>query len=301
MTPRPTAGEAATTVRWHSFRSMGTTVRLIGPEAPGFGAAMSAVERTFARLNDRFTRFTLSSELSTVNAGARSWTRVSGEFGQMTAALEAAERTEGLFDPTILPALLAAGYDRDFDELIAGARLALNPPEPCGRWRDVRLEGDRLLLPAGVSLDFGGIAKGWAADLAAELSAIHLPWALVDAGGDLRIAGDGLPTDGLDIAVEDPHDAAHELLRLRLTGGALATSSVTTRAWGPGLHHLIDPRTGRPASTGVLQATVWAPTCAEAEVRSKWALLAGEGILDRLPAVIVRDDLQVILSMGEAA
>jgi FAD:protein FMN transferase len=76
---------------------------------------------------------------------------------------------------------------------------------------------------------------------------------------------------------------------------------VMARAWGPGLHHLIDPRTGRPASNGILQATVWAPTCAEAEVGSKWALLAGEAILDRLPAVIVRDDLQVSVSMGEAA
>ena len=301
MTQRPTP-EAPPVVRKHSFRSMGTTVRLIGPELPGFAAAIAAVERTFARLNERFTRFTLSSELSTVNSAAGSWTPVSREFREMTTlALEAAERTEGLFDPTILPALLAAGYDRDFDELIAGARLALNPPEPCGRWRDVRLEGDRILLPAGVSLDFGGIAKGRAADLAAEAAATHLPWALVDAGGDLRLAGDGLPAEGLDIAVEDPHDPARELLRLRVVGGALATSSVMARAWGPGLHHLIDPRTGLPASTGVLQATVWAPTCAEAEVGSKWALLAGEAILDRLPAVIVRDDLRVSVSMGEAA
>jgi thiamine biosynthesis lipoprotein len=281
---------------------MGATVRLVAPDAPGFGDATSVVESTFARLCDRFTRFTTGSELSQVNTGAGSWTEVSEEFGEMTAlALDAAARTGGLFDPTVLPALLEAGYDRDFDELIAGARLLMNPPVPCGRWPEVRMRGDRLLLPEGVALDFGGIAKGWAADLAAEAAAARVPWALVDAGGDLRIAGAALPPEGLDIAVEHPRDRGSELLRLRLTGGALATSSVTARAWGPGMHHLIDPRTGRPADGDLVQATVWAPTCAEAEAGAKWALLAGADVLDRLPGVLVRSDLSVTVSMDEAA
>ena len=48
--------------------------------------------------------------------------------------------TDGLFDPTVLPALLAAGYVGDFDEVLAGARLALHPPEPCGRWLEIEVE-----------------------------------------------------------------------------------------------------------------------------------------------------------------
>jgi thiamine biosynthesis lipoprotein len=281
---------------------MGTTVRLIAPDGPGFRAAVATVESTFFRLNDRFTRFTPHSELARVNARAGRWTTVSAEFRAMTRlAVEGAARTDGLFDPTVLPALLAAGYDRDFDELIAGARLALHPPVPCGRWPDVVTAGHRVLLPPGVSLDFGGIAKGWASDLAAEEAAQLLPWAVVDAGGDLRLAGRAPPPGGLEIAVEDPHDASAELLRLRLTDGGLATSSVTARAWGPGLHHLIDPRTGLPAGTGIVQATAWATTCAEAEVGSKWALLAGDAVLDRVPAILVRDDLEVVVSMASAS
>ncbi len=287
--------------RRHVFRSMGTTVRLIAPDATGFRDAADAVEATFSRLNDRFTRFTRDSELSRVNDRAGAWTAVTAEFLDMTLlGLDAASRTDGLFDPTVLPALLAAGYDRDFDEIIAGARLALHPPVPCGRWREVQVREHHLLLPAGVAFDFGGIAKGRAADLAAEEAAARLPWALVDAGGDLRLAGDDIPPDGVEIAVEDPYDAAAELLRLRIAAGGLATSSVTARAWGPGRHHLIDPRTGLPAHTGILQATVWAPTCAEAEVGAKWALLAGDDVAGRLPAILVRDDLRVDVGMSEA-
>jgi thiamine biosynthesis lipoprotein len=291
-------GGASGSIRTHAFRSMGTRVRLIGPEHHRFDEAIEVVKEIFVRLNDRFTRFRNDSELSRVNATAGAWTPVSTEFaGLLSTSLAAAEETDGLFDPTILPALLSAGYDRDFDEIIAGARLALNPPTPCGRWRDVILVDERLRLPSGVALDFGGIAKGWAADLAAEAAARHLPWALMDAGGDLRLAGAEPQRPGLEIAVEDPGDPNLEMLRLRLEEGALATSSVTARSWGPGRHHLIDPRTGSPADTGVLQATVWAPTCTQAEVGSKLALMTGEPILARLPAIIVLTDGRVLVSM----
>jgi thiamine biosynthesis lipoprotein len=301
MTAEKEAANEPARARRHVFRSMGTTVRLIAPDLPGFREAAATVEATFSRLNDRFTRFTRDSELSRVNDRAGSSTAVTAEFRDMTMlALDAASRTDGLFDPTILPALLAAGYDRDFDEVIAGARLALHPPVPCGRWREVRVLEHHVRMPAGMALDFGGIAKGRAADLAAEEAAARLPWALVDAGGDLRLAGDGVPAGGLEIAVEDPYDASAELLRLRISTGGVATSSVTARAWGPGRHHLIDPRTSLPASTGIVQATVWAPTSAEAEVGAKWALLAGDDIAGRLPAILVRDDLSVDVGMSEA-
>jgi thiamine biosynthesis lipoprotein len=291
---------APETVR-RSFRAMGTDVTLIGPSgAPpaAFDDAFRIVRSIFDREDRRFSRFRADSEISSVNAAAGSWTTVSKPFRRvLRAALEAAETTGGLFDPTVLPALMAAGYDRDFDDIIAGARLALHPPEPCARWGEIRTRDDEVLLPEGAALDFGGIAKGWTVDLAAETIDRLMAWALVDAGGDLRIVGD-VPNGGLEIAVEDPYDAAAEILRLALDRGALATTSVTLRSWGPGLHHVIDPRTARPAQTGVLQATVWAPTCAAAELGSKWALLDDERALERLPAVIVRDDGTVVTNMA---
>jgi len=288
-----------------TFQAMGTLVTLLVPEprtdrdGARVDQALGIVRGVFAREDQRFSRFRHDAEISRVNARAGRRTVVSAPFAKvLRASLDAAERTRGLFDPTVLPALLAAGYDRDFDEVIAGARLALHPPEPCGRWREVDHRGHEIRLPADVALDFGGIAKGWTVDRAAKRIRHLVPWALVDAGGDLRIVG-RVPDEGLEIAVEDPHDAAAELLRVLLTRGAVATSSVTLRSWGPGLHHLIDPRTGRPAQTGILQATAWAPTCAEAEVRSKWALLAPDEALDRHPAVLVRDDGAVVTNLDD--
>ena len=294
-----------------SFEAMGTRVQVIA--APGsdvaiVDAAVERVRRIFAREEQRFSRFRAESELSRVNAQAGRWVRVSRSFAEVTAlALSAARVTSGLFDPTVLPALRAAGYDRDFKELGAADgdpelgdirrafhELVIKDATTCGAWRDVELHGERVRLPAGAELDFGGIAKGWTVDLAAQ-ALPKLRWAIVDAGGDLRLVGDP-PTDGLDIAVEDPQAKGLEALRLRLGPGALATSSVTARAWGRGAHHLIDPRTGLPALTGVLQATVWAETCAEAEVWSKAALLDGPAILDRIPATLVMRTGEIVTS-----
>jgi FAD:protein FMN transferase len=292
--------------RWRrTFGAMGTVVTLIGP-APGserdraiLERALTIVRATFAREEERFSRFRLETEISRVNAEAGRWTTVSRPFRKvLRASLEAARSTGGLFDPTVLPALLAAGYDRDFDAVIAGARLALHPTEPCGRWREIRVRDRQILFPHGVALDFGGIAKGWTVDRAARKLRELLPWALVDAGGDLRLVG-SIPPEGLDVGVEDPLDPRAEIMRLRLDRGALATSSVTLRSWGTGLHHLIDPRTGRPAQTGILQATVWARTCAEAEVGSKLALLDPHGAIDRIPVVLVREDGTILTNLAE--
>jgi len=271
----------------HGFRAMGTDVLLIAPRAHRrLGEAAEEVERLFGREERRFSRFRPDSELSRVNRSAGAWTGVSRGFADLLAfALEAAARTDGRFDPTVLPAVVAAGYDRDLDEVPAGAREALRPTGPCGRWREIELEGRRVRMPTGVGLDLGGVAKGWTVDLAARAAVeLGLPWAVVNAGGDLRVDG---ACPGIWVGVDDPEVPGAEVGRLRLASGALASSSVTRRAWGPGLHHLIDPATGRPSDGRVLQATAWAPTCAEAEVATKAALLEGERFLERAPGLLV--------------
>lgn len=288
------------------FRAMGTRVALIGPAgAPGFDAAADRVRGAFKHLEQRFSRFRPDSELSEVNRKAGRWTTVSDGFAELLElSLEGARTTGGLFDPTVLPAMVSAGYDRDFERLREQGDVALPAPQapaaPCGRWLDVRLHGNRVHLPDGVGLDFGGIAKGWAADRAAEL-AHELPWVAVDAGGDIRLHGD-VPAGGLEVAVDDPETVGAEVLRVAMTGGAVATSSVTFRSWARGgerLHHIIDPRSGRPAIGRMLQVTAWAPTCAEAEIRAKWALLAGPSILGRFPAVLFVDDGRVLVDLRE--
>lgn len=287
------------------FRAMGTSVSLIGPRSVDSGAARRAgraVRSVFEREEQRCSRFRPDSELSLVNDSAGRSVELSHGFASLLRkALEAAERTGGLFDPTVLPAVVAAGYDRDFDEVLAGARGALHPPVPCGRWREVHLHGMRMGMPGGVALDLGGIAKGWTVDLAARAAVrTGIPWALVNAGGDLRIAG---AAPAVSVAVEDPGHRESECARLHLRSGALATSSTMSRAWGEGLHHLIDPRTGRPAAGEVVQATVWAPTCAEAEVLAKAAVVGGQATVAHVPAAIVTGggDLVLSMPMGMAA
>jgi thiamine biosynthesis lipoprotein len=283
-----------------AFRAMGTDVLVLadGPDRP-FRAAAASVRDTFGREERRFSRFLAESELSRVNRSAGRWVRISREMAEVVGlALEGAARTGGLFDPTVLPALLAAGYDRDLHEVLAAPHPAVPPPTAGGRWTEVELRGRTLRLAPGVALDLGGIAKGWTVDRAAERAlAAGLPWVLVDAGGDLRVAGEAPP---LPVAVEDPHRPGHELLRLVLERGALATSSVARRSWGEGLHHLVDPRTGLPATTATVQATAWAPTCAEAEIRATWALLEGPAAATRFPAAIITGG-SVTLSMEAAA
>ena len=218
----------------------------------------------------------------------------------MRLALDAAASTDGLFDPTVLGAMEAIGYDRDFDDVLAGARGVLHPSSPCGRWRDVVLEDDHLQLPAGVGLDLGGLVKGWTADAAATRAVeAGLPWVLVNAGGDLRIAGDA---PRIDIAVEDPDDPASELGRLSVREGGVASSSTRSRSWGAGLHHVIDPRTGSPSATDLVQVTVTAPTCAEAEVLAKAVLLRGSGAAgDAAVTVTTLGRVLVTVPIEEAA
>jgi len=281
---------------------MGTDVRLVAPAGQAaFERAAWVTRATFEREEMRCSRFRGDSELSMVNARAGTWTEVSEGLSRIvTAAVQAARGTQGRFDPTVLPAMIASGYDRDFDEVLAGARAALRPSAPCGVWDEIQVRGRMLRLPPGAALDLGGFAKGWTVDLAAEAAvATGLPWALVNAGGDLRLFGRA-PEGGIEVSVEDPEDPQVELVRLRLTAGALATSSVTRRAWGPGLHHLIDPATGRSADGPVLQATVWAPSCAQAEVAAKDTVLSGPGALERSAAIVVLRDGEVHSSLEAA-
>lgn len=280
----------------HGFRCMGTEMLVLGPGgsewSQAFVRAARRVEEVFADANDRFTRFSPDSELSRVNTRAGAWTQVSPEFATLLrVSLQGAAETGGLFDPTVLPALMAAGYDRDFAEARSFSPKAFSGG---GRWRDVEVDGDLVRFPSEAALDFGGIGKGWAVDLA-ESAVADLPWALVSAGGDLRVFGQ--PPGGIEIAIDDPLAESCEAGHLTLDEGAVASSSVACRAWGPGLHHLIDPRTFRPAVTGVVQTTVWAPTCTEAEVRSKWALLAGAPALEHFPGVLVLEDGRIVTNL----
>jgi thiamine biosynthesis lipoprotein len=234
------------------FRAMGTDIELIGDG--GFDPA----EAEFRRLDTMLTRFREDSELSRLNRDRM--IDASPDLLRLVGlALDARERTDGRFDPTVHDAVVAAGYDRTFAELADGA---LDDPVPGGG--AVRIAGSRIELGPGTRLDLGGIAKGYAAERAAEILGVHGP-CLVNAGGDIAVRGGAWP-----IGVED--------VTLELTHGGLATSGRDRRRWRRGgreQHHLIDPRTGAPADTPLLRVTVVAADAIEAEVQAKNVFLGG--------------------------
>jgi thiamine biosynthesis lipoprotein len=274
-----------------AFAAMGTRVEAL-LEAPPSSAARRALARVreeFERLEAVFSRFRRNSELSRLNEAG------SIEAGPdllevVELALDARERTGGRFDPTLHDALVAAGYDRTFDEL--DERAAPRPAPDPGQARDVTVRGRRIELGPGVRLDLGGIVKGYAADRCARQLAPLGP-CLVNAGGDLAVAG--TRTGGSwPVAVEVPNGT----LTLALASGGLATSGRDRRRWrqrGEERHHIIDPLTCRPAERGPLTVTVAAASATEAEVAAKAIFLAGERAerqaeLLGTPAVIVRAD-----------
>jgi FAD:protein FMN transferase len=196
-------------------------------------------------------------------------------------ALAAAAWTDGLVDPTIGAALVDLGYDRDFVDVSArdgtgGRERAAAPAPRVPGWRCVRLAGRLLQVPAGVLLDLGATAKGLGADRAARaaLTAARARGVLVSLGGDLAAAGDA-PQRGWPVLVADG-DAPPQVVRV--DRGGLATSSVAVRRWfrsGACLHHIVDPRTGRPAESPWQTVSVAAATCADANTAATAAIVSG--------------------------
>ncbi|GAC1457784.1 MAG: FAD:protein FMN transferase [Ktedonobacterales bacterium] len=260
---------------------MGTSVMVLLP-APQAVTGAATVRALFAEWELRLSRFLPRSELSRLNRRAGESVRVSDLlYRVLTTALAAAQATEGLYDPTLLRHIEAAGYDRSFDEMSSPVSLTPAPPHaphaPSGGWRQIRVDRAerRVMLPPGVGLDFGGIAKGMAVDAAIErLRQLGVRTALVNAGGDLAVLGRPPHMEDWPIAVAG-RDASWTV---PLRRGALATSGIARRHWWQGdrlRHHLLDPRTGDPAESGLWSVTVSAERCEQAEVAAKVAFLLG--------------------------
>lgn len=287
-------------------RIMGTEVHIYLSAAPAEETrAHLAIQNCLEWLREmdrRLTRFTTESELSALNRAAGKWFSASEPlFAVVREAIAGARASAGLFDPTLLGQLEALGYDRDFPLLARRPADSEQQPFPLpgagGSWRSIRLDPRRqtIRLPAGTRLDLGGIAKGWAADMALKHCFGGFANVLVNVGGDLRLRGKRQPDEYWAVGIASAHPALEagpvaEGIVLTLGRGGLATSGATRRWWyqaGQRQHHLLDPRTGRPAplwlppgtpapgSNLIASATALAPTAARAEVAAKVALLRG--------------------------
>lgn len=257
----------------------------LAASAPSPATARAAIREARAALADvhrRLTRFDPASDLSLLNADPRTVVPAGPLVCHLAGAARwAGAASGGLVDATCLPAVEAAGYRGHFDPDGPRPAWIATPTEPfLGGWRELSAHDGCVERPVGLRLDSGGLGKGLAADRLAPLFADCTAW-VVDCGGDVRVGGTAARPRPVQVA--DPHDSRRILHTLVLARGAAATSGTTRRAWAGG-HHLVDPRTGRPADTGLIQVTAVAPTALEAEVRAKAALLSGPlAARDHLP------------------
>lgn len=297
------------------FRAMGADAELLviadddRAAARLLGAACDRVEA----LEARWSRFRPHSEVSRLNTLAGLPVDVSWETALLVErAIEAWRSTGGGFDPSVLAAMVAAGYDRDFAELDLSPSRAWHTELPAlhAACTDIVVDGCTVLLPEGLGFDPGGIGKGLAADLvAAETMAAGAIGVCVNLGGDVRAMGDPepalRPARPWVVDVEAP-GSDEPIAQVRVTNGAVATSTSLLRRWRVGSsvrHHLIDPATGRPSDSDVVLVSVAGPQAWDAETLAKASLLRGSArVFDLIDgdhwALAVTDDGRTLTTTG---
>jgi len=259
------------------FWAMGCQVN-VQLEADEQGAdVLRNLPQRFTDIEATLTRFDTDSELMRLNERAGEWVKVDDVlFANIRAAKHTALLTDGLYNPLILSALVGSGYDRSFEQINAPA---VTPTKPTPDWRGIEfnLKSNEVRIPVGAALDLGGIAKGWtAATIADDLA--ELGACLVNIGGDM--VGRGAPggLHGWPVEIEDPF-MGEAFTTIDIYNQAISTSGIDYRRWqsadGTQQHHIIDPRTGEPAVTDVLSATVIHPSATTAEAYAKAIILQG--------------------------
>jgi thiamine biosynthesis lipoprotein len=260
---------------------MGTDAHVLVVDGPAtlLGTARDRIEE----LESRWSRFRPDSELCRLNHSCGHPVVCSDDtYLAVATAVDGWHGTGGAFDPTVLDAVVATGYQRDFASATPGPRTA--PPQPTPGCSGVAFDPlvRAVTLPPGVTVDLGGIGKGLAADLVAELLVgAGADGACVNLGGDLRAVGRPPSDAGWVVDLESAPD-----LRVAIGAGAIATTASTRRRWcldGVEQHHVIDPRTGAPTDGDLRAVTILADGATRAEVTAKAAFVAGA---DRAPAVV---------------
>ena len=266
------------------LRAMASDITLwvVGPSASA-PRRLQAAREVIERVASTCTRFDPTSDLMRANAAARRWAAVAPEcFAALQAAHQAHLSTDGLFDPRVLRTLSAYGYDASLPFEGRSVHLptatASEPPRLRRAWRP-RFDVARSAVRIGREpVDLGGIGKGLAVRWAAHELRRAGSAALVEAGGDLMALGSGPDGAGWMVGVENPSGGDEPVAVLRVSDRACATSSTRVRSWRAGerqVHHIVDPRTGRSAETGLVAVTVVGTDPAMSEVWSKVLFLVG--------------------------
>jgi len=267
-----------------SFRAMGCQIAVfLDSDDQAARDELEMVPIWFENWEQILSRFREDSELSRVNRSGGEWIGVSATFWKV---LEAARinhfQSSGLVSPLLLQELEAIGYTDSFDELAQyGTQERLLQPissQSNQGWEiGMELDGQLVSLLGESRLDFGGVAKGWAAQECMSRLSKFGP-VLVNAGGDIAISRPPRRKKAWKIGVDNPFEADGEIMTLSLQTGGLASSGRDRRHWllnGEEQHHIIDPRSSRAAESDVLSCSVIAASLLQAEMAAKKVLILG--------------------------
>ncbi len=248
---------------------------------PEAGVAVDRAIGLLHRLESLWSRFLPDSDITRINNDAGTPVAVAPQTIALVEIMrEAWDLTQGRYDPTLLPILVAIGYATSKLDPTMSTVLP-SGPHRIGHVDEIAVDPHRLTvtIPTGVALDPGGIGKGLAADMAvALLLECGVDGALVSIGGDLTVAGTAPEPDGWRINIERADPDPTPLCRAMIDHGGVATSSTRSRRWesdGRHRHHAIDPATGAQSDTDLATVTVFAANGWRAEAFATGALLAG--------------------------
>lgn len=257
---------------------MGTKAHIVIVD--GDQEMLTDVESRLRELERRWTRFSSDSELSRLNAAAGSIVVVEPDTHRMIAcAIDGWTLTGGHYDPTVGAAMNAVGYSTTFDQVISPRSVTTAPTPGCGAI-ELYASTSAVFIPTGVELDFGGIAKGFSADLICEdlLDSGMARGICVNIGGDVRMVGDAPTDSGWVIELETTAADSRAATSVGLSDGAVCTSTTQKRRWTSAdgdMHHLLDPSTGAPTESDLTAISVVARTATLAEVLTKSSMVLG--------------------------
>lgn len=264
--------------------ALGSTayVTLVLPEEVAPDALFNGLWQHIAAFERRFSRFLPDSELTAFNKAAGTRQPVSTGFRDLLlAAREMSEKTNGLYNPFVLPALQRAGYKGSWPQPDrVDARLNYEKRQGAAG-QDIEIGDSWAAIPAYTALDFGGIGKGYLLDeLSRFLQSQQLTNYWLSLGGDILCSGVDELDRAWEVGIQDALREGVAVARVTNQGGqlAIATSGITKRkgvsvhgSW----HHIIDPRTNLPADTDMLTATVCCASATEADVYAKCLVITG--------------------------
>lgn len=286
--PRPSAGFEAIGTRWQ-----------IDTGDPLPGEVLAAVHARIATFDEDWSRFRTDSWVTRVARAGVGTYPLPPDAGPLLDAYDTAARcTDGAVSPLVGRALEALGYDPAYTLRPRTDADGTWATEPAPSWSEVRRDAGTITLPAPALIDVGAAGKGYLVDLVAGVLAEHgITEHVVDAGGDLRVRVPGPP---LTVALEDPRDTTRAIGVVRLSEGALCGSATNRRAWGEGLHHVVDARTGTPVHD-VLATWAVGPSALVADIAATALFFAEPDLVSArfgIRYVVLRSDGSVRWTLG---